>query len=169
VDFSPDEVVTPESDPPDVVFRDARLEVMIVLDKGRKMHAAWKKEANRRDSAQTLNDLVELYPSSVPISFEEAVSRVVAELGPKASHYGPKHMFTADALVYIDRQGRHLYPLSEASVPGDLRGQGWRSVSFLFPPYSHVLFAAPEAPEFLLELEGLTKQECTNPDVWFDL
>ncbi|HXV84222.1 MAG TPA: DUF1780 domain-containing protein [Candidatus Binatia bacterium] len=57
--FSSNELVTPESDPPDVIFQNARFEVMVVLDKERKMHADWKKEASRRDSAQTLDDLVE--------------------------------------------------------------------------------------------------------------
>jgi len=169
VHFSLNELVTPESDPPDVVFRDARFEVMVVLDKGRKMHADWKKEASRRDSAQTLDDLVEAYHPSGPISFEEAVCLVVAELGPKASHYGPRTCSHLDALVYVDCQGRHLYPMSEASLPRELRAQGWRSVSVLFPPYSYVLFALPEAPEFLRNLEGITKQECNNPDVWFAL
>lgn len=103
------------------------------------------------------------------MSFREAVCLVVAGIGPKASHYGPKTCSQLDALVYVDRQGRHLYPTSEASVPRELRTQGWRSVCVLFPPYSYVLFASPEAPEFLRGLEGITKQECNNPDVWFDL
>lgn len=169
VHFSPNELVTPESDPPDVVFRDARFEVMVVLDRGRKMHADWKKEASRRDSAQTLDDLVEPYHPTVPMSFEEAVCLVVAELGPKGSHYGPRTCSQLDALVYVDCQGRHLYPISEASLPRELRAQGWRSVCVLFPPYSYVLFALPEAPEFLRDLEGIAKQECNNPDVWFDV
>ncbi|MGH7827068.1 MAG: hypothetical protein ACREQ7_18080 [Candidatus Binatia bacterium] len=42
-------------------------------------------------------------------------------------------------------------------------------VCVLFPPYSYVLFALPEAPEFLRGLKGITKQECNNPDIWFDL
>jgi Putative endonuclease, protein of unknown function (DUF1780) len=167
--FSPHELVSPESDPPDVVFRDARYEVMIVLDKGRKIHADWKEKAARRDSAQALDELVESYHPSVPVSVEETVRLVVAELGPKASHYGPKTCSQLDALVYVDYQGRHLYPLSEASVSGELQSQGWRSVCVLFPPYSHVLFASQQAPEFLRRLEGSIKQECNNPDVWFDL
>ncbi len=169
VDFSPDELVTAENDPPDVVFRDARFEVMIVLDEGMEMHADWKKEASRRDSAQSLDDLAEPYQPSVPMSFKEAVCLVVAKLCPKAFHYGPKTCSQLDILVYIDLARRHLYPISEVNVPTELRSQGWRSVCFLFLPYSHVLFAAPEAPEFLRCLEGRTRQECNNPDVWFEL
>ncbi len=53
VDFYPDELVSPESDPPDVIFRDARFEVMIMLGEGRRMHADWKEKANQRESAQS--------------------------------------------------------------------------------------------------------------------
>ena len=80
--FSPHELVSPQNDPPDVLFRDTGFEVMIILDNGRKMHADWKKEASRRNSAQTLDDLVEPYHPSVPTSVEEAVRLIVAELGP---------------------------------------------------------------------------------------
>lgn len=148
VEFSPHDLVTPESDPPDVVFRDARFEVMIALDKESKMHADWKKESNRRESAQTLDDLLEPYHPSVPMSFEEAVCLVVGELGSKASRYGSKTCSQLDALVYINRERRHLYPISEVNVPVEIRSQGWRSVSFLFPPYSHVMLAATDAQNF---------------------
>ena len=169
VHFSPPELVSPESDPLDVVFRDAHFEVMIMLDQGRKMHVDWKEKAARRDSAQTLDELVESYRPSVPISVEETVRLVVAELDPKASYYGSKTCSHLDALVYVNYQGRHMYSLSEARVPGELRSQGWRSVCVLFPPYSHVLFASPPAPELLRHLKGSIRQECNNPDVWFDL
>jgi len=39
VGFCPVELIAQESDPPDVVFRDARFEVMICRDEGRKMPA----------------------------------------------------------------------------------------------------------------------------------
>ena len=169
VDFSPDELVTPESDPPDVIFRDARFEVMIMLDEGRKMHADWKKKAIQRDSAQSIDDLIESYHPSVPIPFRDVVSLVIAELGQKASHYGTNTCSELDALLSINLLGRHLYPLSEAQVPEELRAQGWRSVCFLVAPYSHVLSVTPKAPGFLRKYEGSTRQECQNPDVMFDL
>lgn len=169
VDFSPDGLVAPANDPPDVVFRDARFEVMIVLDEGRRMHADWKEEASRRDSVHSLDDLAESYQSSVPMSLKEAVCLVVAKLRPKASHYGPKTCSQLDALVYINCKRRYLYPISEVIAPTELQSQSWRSVCFLFLPYSHVLFATPEAPEFLRNLKGRTRQECDNTDVWFEL
>lgn len=168
VDFSPKELATPECDPPDVMFRDARFEVMIMLDEGRKMHADWKKKAGQRDSAQSLEELTESYHSSIPVPFQDVVSLVVAELGQKASHYGPNTCSQLDALLYINLLGKHLYPLSEAHVPEELHAQGWRSVCFIFAPYSHVLAVTPDAPEFLRQHEGSTRQEC-HPDVLFDL
>jgi len=169
VDFSSDELVTPESDPPDVIFRGARFEVMIMLDEGRKMHADWKKKANQRDAAQSLDDPIESYHPSVPIPFRDMVSLVIAEIGRKASHYEPNTRSQLDALLYINLLGRHLYPLSEAHVPWELQAQGWRSVCFLFAPYSHVLSVTPETPIFLRHYEGSTRQECQNPDMMFDL
>ena len=117
VDFSPDELITPESDPPDVIFQDARFEVTIKLDKGRKFHADWKKKANQRNSAKSLDDLTTPYHPSVPIPFRKVVSLVFAELEKKASHYGPETCSRLDALLYINLLGRHLYPLSEAYAP----------------------------------------------------
>lgn len=169
VDFSSEELVTPEREPPDVMFRDARFEVMIMLDAGRKMHADWKKKAEQRASAQSLKELVEPYHPSAPIPFHDVVPLVVAELGPKASHYGPNTCSQLDALLYINLLRRHLYPLSEVHIPKELHAQGWRSVCFLFAPYSHVLAVTPEAPEFLRQHEGSTRQECQTPDVMFDL
>jgi len=169
VDFSPEELVTPECDPPDVMFRDARFEVMIKLDEGRKMHADWKKKAEQRDSAQSLEEPVESYLPSSSVPFQDIVSLVVAELGQKASHYGPNTCSQLDALLYINLLGKHLYPLSKAHVPEELHAQGWRSVCFLFAPYGHVLAVTPEAPECLRQHEGRTRQECQNPDVLFDL
>ena len=169
VDFSPEELVAPECDPPDVVFRDARLEVMIMLDEGRKMHADWKKKAGQRDSSRSLEELVESSHPSIPVPFQDVVSLVVAELGQKASHYGSNTCSQLDALLYINLLGKRLYPLSKAHAPEELRAQGWRSVCFLFAPYSHVLAVTPETPEFLRQHEGGTRQECQNPDVMFHL
>jgi len=45
VDFSPDELVTPKSDPPDVIFRGARFEVMIMLVKGSNL-CSWFDKVN---------------------------------------------------------------------------------------------------------------------------
>ena len=169
MNFSPEELVAPECDPPDVMFRDARLEVMIMLDEGRKMHADWKKKAGQRDSAQSLEELGESYHPSIPVPFQGVVSLVVAELEQKASHYGTNTCAQLDALLYVNLLGKHLYPLSKAHVPEELRAQGWGSVCFLVAPYSHVLAVTPESPEFLRQYEGSTRQECQNPDTMFDV
>src|SRR5262245_31430472 len=169
VDFSPEELVATECDPPDVMFRDARFEVMIVLDEGRRMHADWKKKAEQRDCAQSLEEVVESYHPSSPVPFQDIVSLVIAELGETASHYGPNTCSQLDALLYINLLGKYPHPLSKAYVPEELHAQGWRSVCFLFAPYSHVLAVTPKPPEFLHQHEGRTRQECQNPDIMFDL
>ena len=169
VEFSPTEIALPDSDPPDVVFRDGQFEIMIVLDEERKMHADWRAEANKRHAAKGLDDLGEPYHSSSPMKSAEIVERLVSELSKKATHYGPKTCSELDALAYINLQGRHLYPISEIDVPEDFQSQGWRSVSFIFSPYSHVVFTTAKAPDFLCSHKGRTKQECKNPDEIFEL
>lgn len=169
VDFRPDELIASESDPPDVIFRDACFEVMILLDKGRKMHADWKRKANQRDRARSLRDLFEPYHPSVPIPFREVVSLATAELVQKASHYGLKTCSQLDALVYINLLGKHLSPPFGTYVPEGLQAQGWRSVCFLLAPYSHVLSVTARAPVFLRRYEGKTSQKCQDPDMMFDL
>lgn len=42
------EIVSPENDPPDVIFRDARFEVKEILDQGRKRHAEYKAALQKR-------------------------------------------------------------------------------------------------------------------------
>ena len=169
IEFSPEEITLPESDPPDVVFRDARFEVMIIIDEDRKMHADWKVEANKRHAATRLDDLGAPYHPSSPMEPAKVADRLVAELAKKASHYGPKTCLDLDALVYINLQKWHLYPISQIKVPEELRSQGWRSVSFIFSPYSHVVFTTSEAPDLLRGYEGRVKQECKNPGGMFEL
>ncbi len=41
-EFSDDELIVPENDPPDVVFRDVLFEVKEILDQGRRRHAEFK-------------------------------------------------------------------------------------------------------------------------------
>lgn len=169
VGFSPHELTAAESDPPDVIFRDARFEVMIMLDAGRKMHADWKARAEQRDTAKTLEELLEPYHPTAPMTLAEAVDLITADLAQKASHYGSRMCSGLDALVYVNLRERHLDPESRAEVPAGLRSQGWRSVCFIFPPYSGVLLAAPEAPNFLRECERSTRQEWQNADTLFEL
>lgn len=41
------EIVSPENDPPDVIFRDARFEVKEILDQGRKRHVSTRPRFKR--------------------------------------------------------------------------------------------------------------------------
>jgi len=169
VDLSPDELTAPASDPPDVAFRDAKFEVMIVLDVGRRMHADWKARASKLDASETMEDLLEPYRPTVPMALAELVDLITAKLAQKASHYGSEVCSELDALVYVNLRRRHLDPRFRAEVPAGLKSQGWRSVCVLFPPYSLVLLAVPEAPNFLRGCEGATRQRCQDPDAMFEL
>lgn len=90
VDFSPHELTVPETDPPDVIFRDAKLEVTIMLDAGRKIDADRKARAKQRDAAKTPEELLEPYHPTAPMALTEVVDRITAELAQTAAHYGSK-------------------------------------------------------------------------------
>ena len=71
--------------------------------------------------------------------------------------------------VYINLKNRFLDPNTEIPTFESLISQGWRSVSFVFIPYSHVVFVKDKAPAFLKLNEGRTKKEWDNPDTFFEL
>ncbi len=49
-----------------------------------------------------------------------------------------------------------------------LEGQGWRSVSAVFPPYGIVLSAMTEAPPFLRSFVGTVRNEWKDIHELFD-
>lgn len=166
VQFSLDELAAPESDPPDVIFRDARFEVMILLDPQRTMHSDWKDTANQRDGAKNLSDLEKPYSPSAPISMQNISDCITVALAQKASHYGSRTCSELDALVYVNLQRYHIYPVSLVAIPAELRVHGWRSVCFVSPPYSYVFFGLPE---FLRVVAGQIRQEYKCLGGLFDL
>lgn len=169
VEFTPDELISSQSDPPDVIFRDGRFEVMLTLDGGRKMHADWKKKAAHCCSVQSIEALVEPYRPSAPMSWQELMPLIAGELDKKVSRYASKTCTQLDVLLYLNLRRRHLDPTSVVPIAGQLASQGWRSVCILFPPCSCVLSTTSESPAFLCQREGRTSQECQNWCGMFDL
>jgi hypothetical protein len=163
--FRPGELVKARSDPPDVLFRDARFEVMLLLDEGREPHKEWKRIAEVRRSARSLSEVLEPVVEPVRLGVDAVAKRVIEALSPKSNHYDPRTGCTLDALVYVDLMGRVLYPLSDPlAVPNDL-ARTWRSICFLFPPYSCVVYASEAAPAFLRQYSGQIRSECLSDPI----
>lgn len=128
-------------------------------------------QLERYQKAKSINGVTDPWHDSEPLSFTD-VSRDIAEsLSAKASKYGVKACAKLDALVYVNIPDRHLYPLTPKLGPTaaeELDRQGWRSVSMLFIPYSCVLIAKEDCPEFLRNKTGRVCMKWPHPGRWFD-
>ena len=169
INFTPKEIVSVKTDPPDVTFRSAHFEVVEVLDEGRKRHDEWKSEHQRRLTAEGLDDLVEPYRPPEPTPFADILNLIINALAKKSARYGETVCLELDALVYVNLLSNVLDPKSPIPNSDELPVQGWRSVSMIMPLYSHVFLARESAPQILRDLVGETKSECTGFDAIFEL
>lgn len=169
IDFSTEEIESPKIEPPDVIFRTARFEVLEILNAGRKRHDDWKAESHRRKIAKSLDDLAKPYRPPAPLSYGDVAGLVTGSLNRKAERYSRSERARLDALVYVNLKNKFLDLDSPHPSFDQLSTQGWRSVSLLMPPYGLVLCAQHSASPFLLNLVGQTKSEWPSPDGLFDL
>jgi hypothetical protein len=77
--FAEREITSCMHDPPDVLFRDARFEVMEDLG-GRKRGDEWREREQRWANAEGIADLAEPYSASAPMPIAEAFPRSVDAL-----------------------------------------------------------------------------------------
>lgn len=170
VEFRPNEIVAPKENagPPDIIFRDAKCEIRSLLDPGRRLQGEWQDEAERRKKAAYVSALLREYKWSTPLSLAELAELIAAALADKAKRYDPATRASLDALVYVNIRQKHLAADSGVDVPLRLRSQGWRSVSFVYPPHSGVLLATEAAPRFLRDCEGTLKAEWQELDTLFE-
>lgn len=176
IEFLDDEIKVAQAEPIDVAFRSARFQVTELLGEWRKRGDEWREREKRYQSAESLLDVVEPAKSpkdySTPaMSFGEVAACIAARLSDKLERYGESGCSDVDALVYVNLEGRYLWP-TEANPNLEalciLRGQGWRSASVLFLPYSIVMIADKHAPLFLLDKVGCVSNEWSRPDGWVD-
>jgi len=138
-------------EPPDVLFRDASFEVFFVLDEGRRLNDEWRDELLRRRSAFSLSQLVrrEAKPRRIPA--HEFLLRLAPTLRKKAHNYKERGMDLGELdLVAFTSLKREVLDLnSHFPPPTEYLRQGWRSLSLVGPTFARVLFAHPDAPDFL--------------------
>ncbi|MBA9036768.1 DUF1780 domain-containing protein [Rhizobium leguminosarum] len=170
VEFSEDELVVGPEEPVDISFREARFQIREMLGE-RKRHLDLRKQLKRFQEAQSIDDLADPWLDSVPLSLSDVSRDIAKSLSTKASKYGVQACAKLDALVYVNFPGRHLYPLTPKLDPiaaEELHRQGWRSVSMVFIPYSCVLVAYEDCPEFLRNKTGRVRMKWQHPVGWFD-
>jgi hypothetical protein len=152
VPFEEQELIAPAAEPTDVSFRTARFQIRELLEPGRKRGDELKEKEKKYIEAKSMNELLE------PISFPKSVNlktflpEIVEALTEKAQKYGAG-CNAIDALVYVNIEDRYLSADSYMPMLDDLKSQKWRSASFLFPPYGVILYANPDAPDFLNKLK----------------
>ena len=141
----------PDHEPPDVLFRDARFEVFFVLDEGRRLSDEWRDELQRRRNAYSLSQLVrrEARPKRIPAS--KLLQRLSPTLHKKATNYRERDIDLGqlDIIAFSSLKREVLDLNSHFPPPTEYLRMGWRSLSLVGPTFARVLFAQPDAPDFL--------------------
>ena len=154
VPFSEDELVKSSQEPIDVTFRCAHFQVMEITDRGRPRNHEIKQWSDRVRRAKSLHDLCEQVDiSSHPITPADLQQIVVKSFRAKALKYAQQSR-TLDLLVYFNLQRRYLYPFEPFPTAPPPECAGWRSVSLSMELFAVVLWAAEDAPPFLIEHQG---------------
>lgn len=170
VRFSDSEILVGPEEPVDISFRSARFQIKEMLG-GRKRGVVLRERLKRYRAAKSIDDVMDPWSSSKPLSFAKLSRELAHTLSEKASKYGVDGCAKLDALVYVNLGGRHLYPLDptlDAAVVAELDRHAWRSVSMLLVPYGVVVIAKPGCPRFLRNRVGRTVMKWPHPDGWFD-
>ena len=153
INFTQDEIISPDDDPPDVVFRDARFEIKEILDPGRRRHDEYKAELKRARTLTDPKDLLEFFtPKDEHIGdiFQRCES-VAADLQNK---YPAAVRSELDLLFYVNLM--RVMSVTERPFPvtDGLSALGWRSISFVMGQRSCCFFARSDAPEFIRLVQG---------------
>ncbi|MCG4452038.1 DUF1780 domain-containing protein [Pseudomonas sp. MMS21-TM103] len=140
-----------EQEPPDVLFREASFEVFFVLDEGRRLTEEWRAELERRRSAFSLSQLVKREAKPRRIGAAELQALLAPTLRKKAHNYSERGLDLGelDMLAFVSLKRAVADFNSHFPPPTEFLRQGWRSLSLVGPTFARVLFAHPDAPEFL--------------------
>ncbi|MDY1048166.1 DUF1780 domain-containing protein [Pseudomonas coleopterorum] len=151
ITYRDDEFTPAGQEPPDVLFRDASFEVFFVLDEGRRLNDEWREELQRRRSAFSLSQLVRREARPKRIRATELLQRLAPTLRKKAHNYRERGLDLGelDIIAFASLKRETLDLNSHFPPPTEFLRQGWRSLSLVGPTFARVLFAHPDAPDFL--------------------
>ncbi|MBD8616385.1 DUF1780 domain-containing protein [Pseudomonas putida] len=151
ITYRDDEFTAAGQEPPDVLFREASFEVFFVLDEGRRLNDEWREELQRRRSAFSLSQLVRREARPKRIRASELLQRLAPTLRKKAHNYRERGLDLGelDIIAFASLKRETLDLNSHFPPPTEFLRQGWRSLSLVGPTFARVLFAHPDAPDFL--------------------
>jgi hypothetical protein len=151
-----DRSIEPGSDPPDVIYRNARFEVKELLDPDRRRHDEYRSALEKAKRAEEVTDLLNLTAyRPKDLSVAEIYEQCTSRIREPAKKYPPDFRASLDLLFYVNLQDVGIM-IIEKPYPdtSELIQLGWRSVSFLKGYASCCFYAALTAPDFLQEKVG---------------
>jgi len=168
VSFNESEIIAPAEEPVDVMFREARFQIKDILEADHRRGDIWKDKQRKYETAPSIDAAIEIDPPPMPspVALNALIPEVTTALSEKANKYSIMCQ-ELDMLIYLDLRKRFLAAGSTELRVQPLKAQGWRSVSLLFPPYGVVLFAKPEAPDFLKAAESKLHMQWSDIDTLF--
>lgn len=148
----------PAEEPPDVRFREAAFEVFFVLDAERRLNDEWRDELERRRNAFSLRQLVRRQGRPRRLAAHQVLALLAPTLQKKALRYGERHIPLGglDLVAFVNLKRAVPDFNSPFPPPSEFLRQGWRSLSLVGPTFVRVLFAHPDAPDFLRQNLGRT-------------
>jgi hypothetical protein len=155
--YTVSELLQPKDDPPDVTFRDARFEIMEVMEEGRKRHKEYKDKLKKVEIAQNYSEVLstETWGQEM-ISLQELLGIVDDLLIQKKGDYSTDVKAKLDALMYVNLKKSYIEDEDYVfTLPQDSRLRQWRSASLVFNRnIVCVSFASSSAPPFILAASG---------------
>ncbi len=152
VSFKENDLEFVSDDPPDIIFHDARFEIKELLDKGRKRHEEYKNALKKAESADKFSDLLELY-TLAEVSLDKVIGLINEQLNE--INYSPDVCRHLDILFYVNLHRKGILIENKRVSFKDESWHKWRSLSIVGnSSLSCVLWASPQAPDFLKLIEG---------------
>jgi hypothetical protein len=161
LNFTEEELVSPDDDPPDIAFREARFEIKEILDPGRRRHAEYKAALER---AKTLTDPKDSFEMFTPIDVHitDILGRCESAAEELRTKYPDAVRAGLDLLFFVNLQ--HVFHVIETPFPSTDRlvSLGWRSISFVMGQRSCSFYARVDAPDFIKTALGRIIQSSNN-------
>jgi hypothetical protein len=147
----------PQDEPPDILFRDARFEVMELYDEERQRHKEYKDRLNKIKVATSYDNIP--LPETWDINFvslQELLTTVEERLHEKKGLYSRDAKAMLDVLIYVNLQKIKIRDKDYAfTLNANSKLRQWRSVSLVFnPDIVCVAHASVCAPKFIRSTTG---------------
>lgn len=148
ISFEANELITPDNDPPDIIFRDAQFEIKEILDPNRRRHSEYKAALKSAEKATSMKDLIEEY-SPRDITYSEIYELVKESVQKYVTKYPSQVRNGLDLLFYINLEDTRAYIKHDLPHQEALMDTGFRSISFISGYLSGVLMTQATAPKLL--------------------